>query len=123
MLSKLDQFQLKAFIYIYFHPRAYILSLLFHYFVSIFISSPKPVLLAVGEAYWPYEWVPSIVETQVLRVGNLYILGVPGELTTMSGRRLRKVVEKIVKEKAPGEPEPRVVIAGRNISELMEICC
>lgn len=81
------------------------------YFVTQY--RPKPILLAVGEAFWPYDWVPSIVETQILRIGNLYIIGIPGELTTMAGRRLRKVVEETIRSKSPpGSPEPHVVIAG-----------
>ncbi len=35
---------------------------------------------------------PSIVDVQILRVGQLVILAVPGELTTMSGRRLRQAI-------------------------------
>jgi len=71
------------------------------------------VLLAVGEAHFPYEWVPSIVETQVLRVGNLYFAGIPGELTTMAGRRLRKTMTELIKSKLPGDAEePIVLIAG-----------
>ena len=52
------------------------------------------------------------METQVLRIGNLYIVGVPGELTTMAGRRMRKVIEQVVVEKNPEGPAPKVVIAG-----------
>ena len=40
------------------------------------------------------------------------MIGIPGELTTMSGRRLRNVVEQLVLQKNPGGPPPRVVIAG-----------
>lgn len=36
---------------------------------------------------------PAIVEIQILRVGQLVILCVPGELTTMAGRRLREAVQ------------------------------
>ena len=36
---------------------------------------------------------PAIVEIQILRVGQLAILCVPGELTTMAGRRLREAVQ------------------------------
>jgi hypothetical protein len=35
---------------------------------------------------------PSIVDIQILRAGQLVILCVPGEFTTMSGRRLRQAV-------------------------------
>ena len=40
---------------------------------------------------------PAIVEIQILRVGQLVILCVPGELTTMAGRRLREAVHQQVR--------------------------
>ena len=48
--------------------------------------------------HYPYEWVPYIVEIQILRVGQLVILCVPGEFTTMSGRRLRNAVHDMVSQ-------------------------
>lgn len=33
-------------------------------------------------------------------------------IQTMAGRRLRKVVDELVSNKLPGEPAPRVVVAG-----------
>ena len=56
---------------------------------------PKPILLDTANMTYPYEWVPSIVPLQILRVGRLFILAVPGEFTTMSGRRLRDSVKKV----------------------------
>lgn len=44
-----------------------------------------------GFAHSPYDWSPSTVDIQMLRVGNFVMLIMPGELTTMSGRRLRCV--------------------------------
>lgn len=59
---------------------------------------PKAILLDIGEIHRPYDWGPSIVEVQIFRVGQLFILIVPGEFTTMAGRRLKKKVsEAIVK--------------------------
>ncbi|KAL4435206.1 hypothetical protein ABPG77_001888 [Micractinium sp. CCAP 211/92] len=72
--------------------------------------APKPILLDVGEMHYPYEWVPYIVEIQVLRIGQLVILAVPGEFTTMAGRRLKRAVEATVRD-AWGEGL-RIVIAG-----------
>lgn len=51
---------------------------------------PKPVLLPTGALA---NWTPNILPFQILRVGNLAILGVPGEMTSMAGARLRKAVE------------------------------
>lgn len=57
--------------------------------------SPKPILLATGQMNFPYPWQPAIVPTHILGIGNIAILGVPGEFTTMSGRRLREAVKDI----------------------------
>ena len=40
----------------------------------------------------PYAWHPHIMDTQVGLVGQLAILPVPGEFTTMCGRRFREQV-------------------------------
>ncbi|CAL8087615.1 unnamed protein product [Calicophoron daubneyi] len=57
-------------------------------------QAPKPIILACGEMTFPYPWQPEIVETQLFRIGNLLIAAVPGEFTTMSGRRLREEIEQ-----------------------------
>ena len=57
---------------------------------------PKPILLDTGDMTFPYQWEPSIVPVQILRIGQLFILAVPGEFTTMSGRRLRNSVKKVI---------------------------
>ncbi|KAL4436684.1 hypothetical protein ABPG75_003823 [Micractinium tetrahymenae] len=59
--------------------------------------APKPILLDVGEMHYPYEWVPYIVEIQILRIGQLVVLSVPGEFTTMAGRRLKRAVQAAVR--------------------------
>ncbi|SPO20031.1 related to neutral ceramidase [Ustilago trichophora] len=77
-------------------------------------QAPKAVLLDIGEIHKPYDWGPSIVEVQILRVGRLFILIVPGEFTTMAGRRLKKVVGEAVKKAGlvdEGE-EPIVQVSG-----------
>jgi neutral ceramidase len=71
--------------------------------------APKPILLDTGEYRLPFAWHPTSVDTQILRVGKLAMLAVPGEFTTMSGRRLREAVARAAAEE--GE-EMSVVIAG-----------
>ncbi|XP_057378425.1 uncharacterized protein LOC130700406 [Daphnia carinata] len=73
--------------------------------------SPKPVLLSTGEITWPYDWHPSIVETQVLRIGQLLIAAVPGEFTTMAGRRLREALNAEASNNGGGS-NVKTVIAG-----------
>ncbi|XVF46656.1 hypothetical protein PTKIN_Ptkin03bG0045200 [Pterospermum kingtungense] len=75
---------------------------------------PKPILLDTGEMKKPYDWVPSILPIQILRIGQLVILSVPGEFTTMSGRRLRDAVKTVLTSSGTGEfgSNIHIVIAG-----------
>lgn len=68
----------------------------------------KPILLDVGETTSPYLWSPNIVDVQLLRVGQLYIIVSPGEATTMSGRRWKQAL----RESASGEHEEPLVVLG-----------
>ena len=75
---------------------------------------------------WPYDWHPRIIDTQVLQLGQFIIAGLPGEFTTMSGRRMRKTVteslmnasnatfsfESLFNWKTSRKPEYKVVLAG-----------
>lgn len=48
--------------------------------------------LAAGEMDDPWQWAPSIVELQNLQLGSIFLAGVPGEFTTMAGRRVRNAI-------------------------------
>lgn len=75
--------------------------------------APKPILLNTGEATQPYDWQPKIVNVQLFRVGQMVILLVPGEFTTMAGRRLREAVKaKLVANPSIMGTDVTVVIAG-----------
>lgn len=56
-------------------------------------QAPKPILLDVGETTKPYPWAPNIVDLQLFRVGQFFMVISPGEATTMSGRRWRNTVQ------------------------------
>ncbi|CAA2968618.1 Hypothetical predicted protein [Olea europaea subsp. europaea] len=75
---------------------------------------PKPILLDTGEMKVPYDWTPSILPVQILRIGQLVILSVPGEFTTMAGRRLRDAVRTVLTSGGSKEFDENVhvVIAG-----------
>ncbi|KAJ7193999.1 Neutral/alkaline nonlysosomal ceramidase, partial [Mycena pura] len=80
---------------------------------QIACQHPKPILLNVGFAHDPYEWSPSTVDAQILRVGNF---GMPifcaCELTTMAGRRIREAVRaELISSGILGE-DAHVVVAG-----------
>ncbi|KAJ7815949.1 Neutral/alkaline nonlysosomal ceramidase [Mycena olivaceomarginata] len=73
---------------------------------------PKPILLNTGYATFPYAWSPSTVDIQMLKVGNLVMLVIPGELTTMAGRRLRNAVRTQLIAKGIIDSSAYVVVAG-----------
>lgn len=59
---------------------------------DIVCHAPKPILLATGRFTFPFDWQPSIVPTQLLKIGDVVLAAVPAETTTMAGRRLRRRV-------------------------------
>ncbi|KAJ4768437.1 Neutral ceramidase [Rhynchospora pubera] len=77
-------------------------------------QSPKPILLDTGEMDTPYAWAPAVLPLQILRIGQLVILSVPGEFTTMAGRRLRDAVKAVLIKEGNREfnKNIHVVIAG-----------
>ncbi|XP_043588615.1 neutral ceramidase [Bombus pyrosoma] len=70
----------------------------------------KPILLATGRMHIPYDWQPKTVSTQVALIGNVVIAGVPGEFTTMSGRRLREAIKTVMNDAS--DDETSVIVAG-----------
>jgi neutral ceramidase len=56
--------------------------------------NPKPIVLAQGLAD-PFPLSPEVLPLQIIRIGNLVLLGIPVELTTMAGRRLKESILKI----------------------------
>jgi neutral ceramidase len=68
---------------------------------------PKDIALTTGTtAIEGMTWTPQVLPVSILRIGNLAILAVPGEFTSMAGSRLRKTVESIL------GPDTHTVIAG-----------
>ena len=59
---------------------------------------PKPILLNTGGVKLPYAWDPESIPISVFRIGQVFVLNVPGELTTMAGRRLRKAVGLVLEK-------------------------
>ncbi|EGX91687.1 neutral ceramidase precursor [Cordyceps militaris CM01] len=55
---------------------------------------PKPIFLSAGELSWPYAWEPNTVDIQMFRLGQLFVILSPSEVTTMSGRRWKEAVGK-----------------------------
>jgi len=72
---------------------------------------PKPILLNTGDINFPLPWTPKILPLQILRIGQLFIIAVPGEFTTMSGRRLRDTVRAALLQSGASN-DTVVVIAG-----------
>uniref|UniRef100_A0A7S3GC45 Neutral ceramidase n=1 Tax=Palpitomonas bilix TaxID=652834 RepID=A0A7S3GC45_9EUKA len=68
---------------------------------------PKPILIDVGRAI-DGPWVPNVLPIQIHKIGQIVFVAVPGEFTTMSGRRLRATVRKAFKD--AGNTEDLVVL-------------
>jgi len=56
----------------------------------------KIILLPTGRMS-PYPWTPEVLPVQIATLGGLALIAVPYESTTMSGRRLREMVESRLK--------------------------
>ncbi|WNG54621.1 neutral/alkaline ceramidase [Archangium gephyra] len=51
----------------------------------------KPIVLEMGTLQ-PYPWTPEVLPLQVVRLGNVALVALPFEPTTMAGRRVRQQV-------------------------------
>ncbi|TGK87719.1 alkaline ceramidase [Leptospira noumeaensis] len=57
----------------------------------------KPVLIPTGVASFDGNpWTPPVIPMQIIKIGNLAILAIPAEVSTMAGRRLRSLVKNIL---------------------------
>lgn len=52
----------------------------------------KPIVLEMGTQQPP--WSPEVLPLQLVRIGNVALVAVPFEVTTMAGRRLRETVQE-----------------------------
>ncbi|ASU77532.1 alkaline ceramidase [Actinopolyspora erythraea] len=66
-------------------------------------QAPKEILLPVGAM----GWVPRILPIQLVRLGTLYLLGIPQEVSIVGGLRLRRTVAAEL-----GAAPTDVVVAG-----------
>jgi neutral ceramidase len=55
--------------------------------------APKPVVLAAG-LISPSP-VQQVLPVQLIRIGSVAVIGIPGEITTMAGRRLRRIADRL----------------------------
>jgi neutral ceramidase len=81
----------------------------------------KPIFINTGEIKIPAEWTPNVVPIQMFRIGNVWILAVPSEFTTMSGRRLRNTVRNRLERAGVATKDTVIVIAGLS-NEYCQYC-
>lgn len=60
------------------------------------MQAPKLVLFPLG-LLPPAPWIPHVVPLQIMRIGELVLIGVPAEVTVVAGLRLRRVVADALK--------------------------
>ncbi|XP_072938812.1 neutral ceramidase-like [Epargyreus clarus] len=58
---------------------------------------PKPILLATGRTNIPFPWHPRVTSISLVWLGGFAVAGIPGEPTTMAGRRVQDVVGSVMK--------------------------
>ncbi len=68
-------------------------------------QAPKEVFMTLGTHNPP--WTPEVLPVQLLRIGSLYIAGLPGEPTIMSGHRIRRQLAQTL-----GVGLHQVIVAG-----------
>lgn len=59
-------------------------------------QAPKGVFAPVGAMNEIYPWVQEKVPVQLLRIGALHLIGIPGEVTIAAGLRLRRTVAGVL---------------------------
>merc|ERR1711916_259408 len=70
------------------------------------------MLLFTQGLTFPCQWSASVLPLQLFQWGQMVIIGVPGEFTTMSGRRLRDTVQKAYEDAGALLPGMTFSIAG-----------
>jgi neutral ceramidase len=75
-------------------------------------QAPKQILLSTGSINFPYPWGPDVLPMQILKLGQLVILSVPTELTTMAGRRMRDQLKQVLVDANVVGDDAVIVIAG-----------
>jgi len=70
-------------------------------------QAPKGIVLPGGALNRWTGLVQERVPVQLLRIGQLYLIGIPGEVTIVAGLRMRRAVAEVV-----GAPLHRVLVAG-----------
>lgn len=66
-------------------------------------------MIPLGEMHRPYDWGPEVMPTQIFELGDVLIVGLPAEFTTMSGRRIREDIQEVYASKGRSV---HVVLAG-----------
>ncbi|KAJ3135483.1 hypothetical protein HDU90_003885 [Geranomyces variabilis] len=76
-------------------------------------QAPKQILIATGEMTTPYDWQSNQLPYTIFMITRkLVMLGVPGEVSTMSGRRMRaQVLQQLVAD-GTADADAEVIVAG-----------
>lgn len=75
-------------------------------------QAPKSILIPTGSLKLPDPWAPEVLPIQILKLGQLVMLVVPTEMTTMAGRRLRQHIRSRMMAEGLVGKDAVVVIAG-----------
>uniref|UniRef100_A0A7M4EU91 Neutral ceramidase n=1 Tax=Crocodylus porosus TaxID=8502 RepID=A0A7M4EU91_CROPO len=78
---------------------------------------PKPILFNTGEMLLPYPWHPEIVDVQIITIGSVAILAVPGEFTYVLFILLFRITEQTEFE-SQGSHGMNVIIAEKKTFKI-----
>ena len=70
-------------------------------------QAPKDIFVPIGEMNRVHPWVQELVPVQLMRIGRLHLIGIPGEVTIGAGLRLRRTVAETL-----GAELENVLVAG-----------
>jgi neutral ceramidase len=60
----------------------------------------------------PYAWAASIADTQIVMVGGVAMVTLPGEFTTMSGRRVREAMYSAAEDSGVADQVATIMLTG-----------
>ncbi|XP_049887126.1 neutral ceramidase-like [Pectinophora gossypiella] len=81
--------------------------------------APKPILLMTGRANFPIPWHPRTISVSLIWLADFVIAGVPGEPTTMTGRRIKDVIGSVMENHGF---EPKVAVSSLSNEYIHYVC-
>jgi neutral ceramidase len=66
---------------------------------------------------FPYAWHPTLIDTQMVRLGDFVVAALPGEFTTMAGRRMREMLEG-ASDETVAKVTDKIIAFGHSLNQV-----